>query len=85
MKYTPGNLPTGFKKWWAIYPRKVAKGSAVRAWDKNDCEMIAEEIIKATRGYPFSSEIQYIKHPATWLNAWSWEDQHEEQGGGDDW
>ena len=48
--------------------------------------MIAEEIIKATRNYPFSSEIQYIKHPATWLNAWSWEDQHEEQGGNDgDW
>jgi len=81
MKYTPGNLPPGFEAWWKVYPRKVAKGSAVKAWDKNGCEQIAEEIIKATRNYPFSPEAQYIKHPTTFINGWCWEDAFEETGG----
>ncbi len=84
MKITPGNLPSGFKSWWAIYPRKVAKGAAVRAWVKNDCEEIAEEIIKATRKYPFSDEAQYIPHGSTWINSWRWMDVNEE-GSGNEW
>tara|TARA_Y100000588_G_scaffold380753_1_gene465167 strand:- start:1467 stop:1724 length:258 start_codon:yes stop_codon:yes gene_type:complete len=85
MKYTPANLPKGFKAWWKEYPRKVAKGQAIKAWVRNDCEEIADEILKATRKYPFSDEVQYIPHPATWLNGWRWEDVHEEDSNDSDW
>ena len=85
MRYTPANLPEGFKAWWKEYPRKVAKGQAIKAWVKNDCEEIATDILKATRKYPFSDEVQYIPHPSTWLNGWRWEDIHEEDSNDSDW
>ena len=76
-KFTPTSLPAGFVRWWAAYPRKVSKGSAVKAWHRNGCEELADEIIKATKSYPFSEEIQYVKHPSTWLNGWCWMDSVE--------
>ena len=85
MKYTPGNLPAGFKAWYKIYPRKVSKGQAIKAWVKNDCEEIADEIIQATKKYPFSDEVQYIPHPATFINGWRWEDSFEEDNSDNDW
>jgi len=85
MRYTPANLPDGFRAWWKIYPRKVAKGQAIKAWVRHDCEEISDDILKATRKYPFSDEAQYIPHPATWLNGWRWEDSVEEDSNDSDW
>lgn len=78
MKYSPSNLPDGFKAFWKSYPRKVGKGAAVRAWSNNGCEEISHVIVTAVRKYPFSDDAKFIKHPATWLNSWCWEDEFEE-------
>ena len=79
MKYSPSKLPEGFKRFWAAYPRKVGKGHAIKAWEKNECETIADLIVASVRKYPFSEEMDYIKYPSTWLNAWCWEDEIKEQ------
>ena len=85
MKITPTNLPDGFTRWWATYPRKSGKGQAVRAWVKNDCESITDEIIKATKTYPFSTDKHYVPMPSTWINGWRWLDQHDDGGSNGDW
>jgi len=69
MKHSPTNLPEGFKRFWASYPRKVGKGAAIRAWVNNDCEKISDAIVSAVRKYPFSDDKQYIKHPSKFLNS----------------
>lgn len=71
----PNDLPPGFIKFWAAYPRKVGKGHAAKAWVKNGCEPIADEIIKALKKYPFSEETQFQPHASTWLNGWRWLDE----------
>ena len=74
----PQDVPPGFEEFWKAYPRKVAKGSAFRAWIKQDCEPIATEIVKAVKKSSWSDEAKYIPHAATWLNAWRWMDQEED-------
>ena len=85
MRFTPSKLPPGFTEFWKHYPKKIGKGQAVRAWVSNDCEAISDEIIKALKKYPFSEDRQYIKHPSTWLNSWSFLDTFEDEGGNNDW
>ena len=85
MAINPANLPEGFKAFWMAYPRKVGKGQAVKAWMKNNCEPIADEIVTAVKKYPFSDEIIYIPHASTFLNGWRWLDEFSDGGGGDEW
>ena len=86
MKYTPtSNLPEGFEAWWKVYPRKVGKGMALRAWLKNDCEAMSADIIKATKKYPFSDDQQYVPHGSTWINSWRFFDEFEGDGNDSDW
>jgi hypothetical protein len=82
-----GSLPPGFEKFWAAYPRKEARGRAIKAWisKENNCEPIADAIVKAVKSYPFSPERGYIKLPATWLNAWCWEDTFDTGDNNVDW
>lgn len=72
-----------FDKFWATYPRRIAKGAARKAWDKalkNGAD--PEEIIWGARAYATSprrtaADIQYTAHPATWLNGERWADEDE--------
>ena len=76
----------GFDRWYKVYPRRQSKGDAFKAWNQVGGEEIADEIIKATKRYPFSDDTKYIKLPATWLRAWCWDDQFDEEGNnGGDW
>jgi uncharacterized protein YdaU (DUF1376 family) len=66
-----------FESFWKIYPKKVSKENAKKAWIKikpND-ELIAK-IIKSVRDQKLSErEQQFIPHAATWLNNKRWEDE----------
>lgn len=66
-----------FDTFWAAYPKKVGKDAARRAWAKAARRADAAKIIDVVRRYPFRSERQFIKDPATWLNAGCWEDDLE--------
>lgn len=65
-----------FDLFWSIYPRKLAKGAAKKAWLKAVRSTEADRIIEAARRYrddPDRSD-QFTAYPATWLNAERWDD-----------
>ena len=65
-----------FVQFWNFYPRKVAKGAALKAWAKVQKEGIPPETILAALGSQHleDREMQFIPHPSTWLNHRRWED-----------
>jgi biotin operon repressor len=70
------SLQICFDEFWTHYPKKVDKGAAFRAFKKVIKQEAAENIIEGAKRYaedPNLPEKQFIKNPATWLNAESWE------------
>jgi hypothetical protein len=64
------NTDTGFDKFWELYPKKVAKADALKAWNKAIKTKTADELLKVTKAYAESKlpDITYIPYPASWLN-----------------
>lgn len=70
-----------FAEFYAVYPRKQDRRAAERAWRAAiNRGADPEKIISAARIYAKSqvgNERRYIKLPATWLNAASYDDEPE--------
>jgi hypothetical protein len=72
---------SGFAQFWELYPKRVGKGAAEKAWLKiKPSESLQGQICDAVRlqaGSPrFTKDNgQYIPNPATWLNERRWEDE----------
>ena len=72
-----------FNEFWNIYPKKVAKQDAQKAWDKlkPDDEMVDEIIagVAWLRKSPQWTEKdgKFIPNPATFLNGGRWNDETE--------
>jgi len=72
-----------FETFWKSYPRKVAKASALKSWNKiKPSESLVANILKSLSEQIKSDGWQkdngkYIPHPATWLNGNRWEDEQE--------
>lgn len=69
-----------FDRFWSVYPKKVAKDAARRAFAKRKpseallAKMLAAiEAQKRTDSWT-QEHGRYIPHPATWLNQGRWED-----------
>ena len=65
---------------WPSIKRKIGKGQALKAYisafKKNNCQLTPEELAERYNQHvDDQKEIQYSKHPATWLNAIGWEDE----------
>jgi hypothetical protein len=74
---------TDFDRFWEIYPRKVSKGTARKAWEQTasirppiDRLLKAVIVARATEQWRKDGG-QYVPHPATWLRGERWEDVHE--------
>jgi hypothetical protein len=64
-----------FEEFWSHYPKKVDKGAALRAFRKAAKTQDLDLVIEGARRFsqdPNLPEKQFIKNPATWLNAESW-------------
>ena len=76
------NLMERFERFWAAYPRRVAKGEARKAWrqlapDDALTERICRALETARGTEQWRREAgRFIPHPATWLRREGWEDQH---------
>lgn len=65
-----------FDEFWSLYPRRVAKIAARKAWDKHQCDDIADKVMAGLkRQLPHWHDPKFIPHPASWLNAGRWDDQ----------
>jgi hypothetical protein len=65
-----------FEDFWSVYPRKVGKGEAKKAFRNALKRATAEEIIAGAKRYAASKpEPEYTKHPGPWLNADRWADE----------
>jgi len=71
-----------FEEFWSVYPRRIGKGAARRAWEKatqiTDPDFIVlAAMCHATFWRKQRTEMQFIPHPATWLNQERWDDDLE--------
>lgn len=61
-----------FDEFWLIYPRKLKKPDAERAWKKAAKKVLPEKIIAAAKRYAdmrAGEDDRYTAHAASWLNA----------------
>jgi hypothetical protein len=66
---------TSFTTWWDMYGKKIDRAKCERKWNKLT---LAERqaCLAATPAYVASTpDLQYRRHPATYLNNKSWENQ----------
>ena len=68
-----------FPEFWTLYPRKVAKGAALKAWRKVKPDQV-DAILKALEDFEFDADPKFQPHPATWLSQGRWEDQPADYG-----
>ena len=77
-----------FDAFWAVYPRKVGKGDARKAFAKVKAPVSvlidAVNMQKQSQQW-LRNDGQYIPNPATWLNQGRWEDELPTKEGRLDW
>lgn len=66
---------SAFDEFWKRYPRKTAKEGARKAWVAATKRASVDEIMTGLSRYTFSTDAQFIPHPATWLNQHRWADE----------
>ena len=59
-----------FEQFWKLYPKKVAKSDALKAWNKAIKTKTADRLLELTKAYAQGKlpEEKYIPYPASWLN-----------------
>jgi hypothetical protein len=73
-----------FNDFWAVYPRKVKKLHAQRAWRAacNRPGVDPARLIDAAHTYAQAvagQDTRYVLHPATWLNSGAYDDKPEQK------
>jgi hypothetical protein len=71
-------LEEDFDQFWAVYPKRVGKGAAWKAWQKQKPTRL--DVLSAIQWQlkqpAWTKDAgQYIPHPSTWLNRRGWEDE----------
>lgn len=70
-----------FERFWGMYPRRLARKDAERAWRKIP-PFKYQDVMTALKGHvrmweQKGTEKQFIPYPASWLNGARWEDEIE--------
>lgn len=71
-------LSLSFGRFWAVYPKHVAKSVAQRAWQKlNPSTELVDGILNVLGQQKESRQWQegFVPNPATWINQRRWEDE----------
>lgn len=80
-KSVPDHDPESFGVFWAAYPRKDGRKSAIRAWDKlrpdkSLCRTMYTALSRQRMSEQWAEDGgRFIPHFSTWLNGRKWEDQ----------
>ena len=77
-----------FEKFYAVYPKKVDRATAERAWakiepqpDEEFTQKVIQAVAEAKKYDGRFREKQYIPNPASWLNAKGYLNEYEQEGG----
>lgn len=75
----------GFERFWKLYPKKVGKEAAKKAFQRARKTASLETLLSAVErqkcGSRWSKDNgRFIPNPATWLNQGRWEDEEMESG-----
>jgi hypothetical protein len=76
--------PEGFDKFYASYPRHIAKGAARKAYKSALKKADAATLLAAAERFAAANagtDQKFIPYPATWLNSERWADAEPEAGG----
>lgn len=77
----PNSNETTFNQFWAVYPRRVNKKEARKAWDQLHpppelvTEILAALAWQVRQPQWLKDDGAFIPHAATWLRAERWEDE----------
>jgi len=71
-----------FEQFWSVYPRKASKKYALKIFERvrSSGEIPFEILMSAVKNYARSmvgKDMQYVKHPSTWLAQGCWDDAPE--------
>lgn len=67
-----------FETFWGLYPKRVAKKDAERAWNRvgsADHVDLLTALVAWRRVWLARGEMQYVPNPASWLNGERWTDE----------
>lgn len=88
----PKEKDSQFDIFWSDYPRKTGKGAARTSFAKAIKKATPDEIISGLLKHEIQAktDVQFIPHPATWLNQERWTDEASKVaettiGKGDSW
>lgn len=76
------NIATEFETLWALYPRKIGKPKALKAYEKARKNGATFEAVKqGIEAYrrqieALKTDTEYIKHGSTWFNNEGWKDDY---------
>ena len=76
-KYARSDLDNAFEQFWSVYPRKVGKAQARKAFEKlaeDNMREILDGVVRL-QADPNLPDTQFIPYPATWLNREGWGDE----------
>lgn len=66
-----------FADFWLLYPRRVARKDAQKAWDRMSASDRIEALtaLVAWRRVWATKDLEYLPYPSTWLNGERWTDE----------
>ena len=77
----PSALDVAFQEFWKVYPKKIGKGAALKAWKKlKPSRELQTRMSSAIADQRQSDQWrkgdgQFIPNPSTWLNQGRWDDE----------
>jgi hypothetical protein len=70
-------VPSEFDRWWSVYPRKVGKEAARKAYAKARKIASADDLGRGAVRFrdDQTRDPAFTPHPSTWLNEGRWQDE----------
>lgn len=73
--------PPGFLEFWGLYPKKVGKSDALRAWRRHRPPITKIRVTLAWQVKSLQWRQGYVPNPSTYINQGRWEDEPPEGPG----
>jgi hypothetical protein len=72
-------LAEEFAAFWVLYPRRVSRQDAMKAYQRARVVATAEEITAGVTAFlaHLPEEMRYVPYAASWLNAGRWQDEYD--------